>query len=88
MNESVRYERCQQIQLGVLTESQEGSVDIISNERAESDLPQGTGNVSFKNSLFNDTDSCLFGLIVFYHIADIVHSRWRLAEEGKCRAYF
>lgn len=40
MNESVRYERCQQIQLGVLTESQEGI------KASESDVPQGIGNVS------------------------------------------
>ncbi|XP_017856971.1 PREDICTED: TBC1 domain family member 15 [Drosophila arizonae] len=39
MNESVRYERCQQIQLGVLTESQEGI------KASESDVPQGIGNV-------------------------------------------
>ncbi|EDW11219.1 TBC1 domain family member 15 [Drosophila mojavensis] len=39
MNESVRYERCQQIQLGVLTESQEGI------RASESDVPQGIGNV-------------------------------------------
>ncbi|KAM8717056.1 hypothetical protein ACLKA7_003860 [Drosophila subpalustris] len=44
MNESVRYERCQQIQLGVLTESQE-SADVVSNGAAEFDAPQGTGNV-------------------------------------------
>ncbi|TDG44507.1 hypothetical protein AWZ03_009085 [Drosophila navojoa] len=39
MNESVRYERCQQVQLGVLTESQEGI------KASESDVPQGIGNV-------------------------------------------
>lgn len=45
MNDSVRYERCQQIQLGVLTESQE-AVDILANGGSELELPQGTGNVS------------------------------------------
>lgn len=46
MNDSVRYERCQQIQLGVLSESQEG-VDILANSSgSEPELPQGTGNVS------------------------------------------
>lgn len=45
MNDSVRYERCQQIQLGVLTESQE-VVDILANGGSEPEVPQGTGNVS------------------------------------------
>ncbi|KAH8378283.1 hypothetical protein KR093_010526 [Drosophila rubida] len=44
MNESVRFERCQQIQLGVLTESQVG-LDMPTNGGPESELPQGTGNI-------------------------------------------
>jgi len=46
MNESVRYDRCQQVQLGVLSESQVSSVE----EDVPSLPPQGTGNVSVSDS--------------------------------------
>ncbi|EDW87104.1 uncharacterized protein LOC6526270 isoform X1 [Drosophila yakuba] len=61
MDESVRYDRCQQVQLGVLSESQLSSV-----EEDVQNLPlQGTGNILFTH------DGVLLKKASAEHIADL-----------------
>ncbi|EDW03974.1 TBC1 domain family member 15 [Drosophila grimshawi] len=59
MNTSVRYERCQQIQLGVLPESQVGVT------MPDPDMPQGTGNVLCTH------DGVLLKKAIAEHIAEL-----------------
>ncbi|XP_017151498.1 TBC1 domain family member 17 [Drosophila miranda] len=59
MNESVRYDRCQQIQLGVLSESQ------MSAGEEPPPQPQGTGNILFTH------DGVLLKKASAEHISDL-----------------
>ncbi|XP_017068451.1 TBC1 domain family member 17 [Drosophila eugracilis] len=61
MNESVRYDRCHQVQLGVLSESQASSAD----EDVQNLPPQGTGNILFTH------DGVLLKKASAEHIADL-----------------
>ncbi|KAH8352409.1 hypothetical protein KR084_003953 [Drosophila pseudotakahashii] len=62
MNESVRYDRCHQVQLGVLSESQ---VSSAAEEDVQSLPPQGTGNILFTH------DGVLLKKASAEHIADL-----------------
>ncbi|XP_017004704.2 uncharacterized protein Tbc1d15-17 [Drosophila takahashii] len=62
MNESVRYDRCHQVQLGVLSESQ---VSSAAEEEVQSLPAQGTGNILFTH------DGVLLKKASAEHIADL-----------------